>query len=480
MNSGDNMKESFNKFKKKIILEVLIKCLVFSFSLGLIAFSLPLLIIKIMKIQFNILYLVLIGLGVFILMFGFLFLLLKPNNKKVAKKIDKDLDLKEKVQTMIEFEHEEGMMIELQRENTISILSNTSIKKLSMRFGVFFFTFVILAMSLCVTAFAIPGYKEEVKETENEQEEIVDPNYELEKYEILKIKEIIEKVEKSSINSSLKSKYVSKLYELIDQLEIVEKESEMKETVLGVISYVQVELDKVNTNNEIYGVLKVSDYGTVVTIATQINALDIEQLGNAIDGIEIAISGVYAAIAELDVSFGRILKASKLDKTDELYIALIKLVDDLNAVKSTSDVTTEVKSVVDNNIDNILAAAQKQKDNKDIADYIEHELTILFRLNEDSNTEGNGSGNGSGSNGNGNEGNEIVDNTGGLGKGEELFGSNDSFYDPESGKVVYGDVIAKYFGDILGKLDEGVIPEELREYFDYYYNILYGDLEDME
>ena len=481
MNSGDNMKESFNKFKKKIILEILIKCLVFSLSFGLIAFSIPLLIIKIMKIDFNVWYLALIGLGVFSIMFCLLFLILRPNNKKIAIKLDKELNLDEKVQTMIEFENEEGMMVELQRENTISILSNISIKKLSMRFGVFFFSLIFIAMSLCVTAFAIPGYEEPANEDveENIKEEI-DPDYNLERYEILKLREIIEVVEKSSINSSLKTKYVAKLNELIVALETIDKESVMKETVLGVISYVQLELDKVNTNNEIYSVLKVSDYGTVITIATQINLLDIEQLGNAIDGIEIAISGNYSAIAELNNSFGKILKDSKLDKTDELYVTIIKLVDELNSIKSDANIVSEVKNVVDSNIDSIISAAQKQRDNKDIADYIERELTILFKLNEESNSEGNGSGNGSNQDGNGDENHEIIDNSGGLGKGEILFGSDDSFYDPESGKVVYGDVITKYFGDILGKLDEGVIPEELREYFDFYYNILFGDLEDTE
>ena len=51
----------------------------------------------------------------------------------------------------------------------------------------------------------------------------------------------------------------------------------------------------------------------------------------------------------------------------------------------------------------------------------------------------------------------------------------DAFFDPEKGVVVYGDVITGYYGDILGKLNEGLLDESLREYFEHYYDMLLGD-----
>ena len=54
--------ENFNKFKNKIVLEILLKCIIAGFSIGLIVFSIPLIYLKVKGIEFNVLYLVLISL----------------------------------------------------------------------------------------------------------------------------------------------------------------------------------------------------------------------------------------------------------------------------------------------------------------------------------------------------------------------------------------------------------------------------------
>ena len=49
MNGCEVMQDSFNKFKKKVLLEVLIKTITIGLSLGIISFSAPLLYFKINK-----------------------------------------------------------------------------------------------------------------------------------------------------------------------------------------------------------------------------------------------------------------------------------------------------------------------------------------------------------------------------------------------------------------------------------------------
>ena len=87
------MQDGYLKFKKKIMLEVLIKSLSFSIALGLIVFSAPLIYFKLKEIKFNLLYLILISVGVIVLSFIIIYLILKPSEKKIAKRIDKQLDL---------------------------------------------------------------------------------------------------------------------------------------------------------------------------------------------------------------------------------------------------------------------------------------------------------------------------------------------------------------------------------------------------
>ena len=76
--------------------------------------------------------------------------------------------------------------------------------------------------------------------------------------------------------------------------------------------------------------------------------------------------------------------------------------------------------------------------------------------------------------------NEGGVNEGGLGTGKPLYGSDDTFFDPEKGEVVYGDVISAYYGLILGKLNDGTLPESYKENFDYYFKLLFGTLEENE
>ena len=112
-----------------------------------------------------------------------------------------------------------------------------------------------------------------------------------------------------------------------------------------------------------------------------------------------------------------------------------------------------------------------------IADVILNSCLCLVYEEDEDNVDNNG---GDPSEDDGNKDDIQEGNQGGLGTGETLFGSNEEFFDPEEGKVVYGDVITGYFGNINEKFSDGVIPEELREFFEKYYNILFGDKKDNE
>ena len=54
-----------------------------------------------------------------------------------------------------------------------------------------------------------------------------------------------------------------------------------------------------------------------------------------------------------------------------------------------------------------------------------------------------------------------------------FFETSRAVFDPEEGTVKYGDVITNYYGEIIGKLNDGTIPEEYREYLEQYFDIIY-------
>ena len=120
--------------------------------------------------------------------------------------------------------------------------------------------------------------------------------------------------------------------------------------------------------------------------------------------------------------------------------------------------------------------------NQKIAKYIETSLKAIFGLNngntDDPNNNSSGVFNPSNPDQSGKEPEGPV--SGGLGTGEVLFGSKDAFFDYEKGLVEYGDVITTYYGLLVGKFNDGTIPEELKEFFEQYYDILFGIEEDTE
>lgn len=466
--------ENFNKFKNKIVLEILLKCIVTGFSVGLIVFSIPLIYIKVKGIEFNVIYLVLIALGVMLLIVGLGYLIFKPNKVRIAKRLDKEFKMNEKVQTMVEFENEEGFMIELQRQNTLNILSDISVKSLSMRFSIVLLILLVISCACGVTAFALPSH-EDLPTVETPE-----PTYEVDDWTILAIKNIIDKVKTSTAEDKLKTKYISMLEELIIELETnIDKESQMKAYVIELIDDILLELDKVNTNNEVFFILKDSDNSLITSLAVDINLLDVNDIRNHIINISALINGSAEAVTEFNNDFGAVLKASNLDKNDELFKTLYKLAEDLYATRNSDNVRTAVEEVINKNIDSIMNVIEIQAENYRIAHYIEFELNSIFGL-ENNETDSSGDEEDDEQQKNPYEDedkdkDENINNSGGLGTGDVLFGSNDQFFDPDKGVVEYGDVITGYYGEILGKLNEGLLDENLREYFEYYYNMLLGN-----
>ena len=468
------MENGFNKFKKKIMLEVLINSIIFGFSLGLATFAIPFLYIKINKIDFNIIYLILIGLVMSLLMFTICYLIIKPSKKKIAIRVDRELNLNEKVQTMVEYENKDGFIVKVQREDTLSILSNTSIKTLSMKISVFLIVLLILACSVCVTALAIPSENE----GSGEIPEIEDPDYDVDDWTLKALHDLIEYVEKAEFDGGLKTLYLDKLNALLNEVKDYEKFSEMVDSVTKVIYFVEVELDKLNTSNEIYKVLIESESLQVDLLAGQIYFLNPEKVKLALEGFIILINGNKDAIVELaNNKFASLLTESSIDNNDPLYKTVLDFANEIDKCRDREDVNNSVINVVNKSIDPIVSSVIDQKANSDVCEYIVDALISIFGLEEILEDEfGSNS-----SDGKEDEEDEDIKlpttGQGGLGTGELEVGSDDLIFDIEEGIVKYGEVIERYYGDIIGKLQEGTISEELRTYFNKYFDELFGDIQ---
>ena len=72
-------------------------------------------------------------------------------------------------------------------------------------------------------------------------------------------------------------------------------------------------------------------------------------------------------------------------------------------------------------------------------------------------------------------------NSGGLGSGEMIFGSNDTIYDPDrEAYVTYGEVLKDYYARITDLLVDGKLTPELEDALNDYFAILFNGSENRE
>ncbi|MDE7453745.1 MAG: hypothetical protein K2N22_04985, partial [Clostridia bacterium] len=120
------MDKNFSRFKKRVWLQILIKCIAIGLSAAAFAVNSVLLPCKLCGVNLFWLYYVLIGIGAFLIGGGITFVCLKTDDKKIAKLLDKELGLQERVQTALECQGEIGDIYELQRASASIALGGTT------------------------------------------------------------------------------------------------------------------------------------------------------------------------------------------------------------------------------------------------------------------------------------------------------------------------------------------------------------------
>ncbi len=127
------MDANFVKFKKKVWLDILIKCIAAGLAVGFVAVNAVLLPCRLYGINLFWLYYVLIALGGIVIGGGIALLFLKTDDRKIAKRLDDELKLSERVQTSYEYRLESGEIYEIQRADTSAALKAKSIKALPFK-----------------------------------------------------------------------------------------------------------------------------------------------------------------------------------------------------------------------------------------------------------------------------------------------------------------------------------------------------------
>lgn len=463
------MSLQFLKIKRKIRFETILKCSAVSLSLGILVSSILIIIYKSLGLEYNLLYFILIGLGVFIVFDIVLFLIFNPSDVKVAKRIDKQLNLKEKIHTMVEYEDKNGPLVGLQRKDAEDKLASISIKKFKMKFSYYLLILPLMALAVCATSIII-------KAKEPQQPPIEEP-ISGDPYAILQIRIIIREVEANNVlMPAAKEAFVSHLEELIDNVNVenITRNQEVS-FVNQTITEVSNSSSRVNSIDEIILALKNSNNEDMHALGIAISEYSAETMNSSLDTIRAYL--VHASpserrrrLEEYNVEGFDLIANERLEATDEMNVFFVNLQKNLTTAIESQTYNDDILQVIETAKSDLEAVVIKQQETLVVANYIEQSLIEIFQLPNNDETPVNpappigGVGDETTGEGNG----------GGGGSGDIIFAGDDLFYDPDGGLLPYYEVISKYMTYIDSLIADGVIDEELRGYYVEYFNSLYN------
>ena len=124
---------SFAKFKKRLMLQRILRALMLGGAGGMALGSVSLILSKRNLLPFEPIASIFVGIAAFLLVGGITYLLTHVSDRELAARLDSDFGLSARVQTMVEYSGEEGDMLAMQRQDADEKLAGISPKRLKFR-----------------------------------------------------------------------------------------------------------------------------------------------------------------------------------------------------------------------------------------------------------------------------------------------------------------------------------------------------------
>lgn len=422
-----------------------------------------------------------VGIGAGLLVGAVTFLLLRKGDLRLAERIDREFGLRERVQTMVAFQGEDSDMLRIQREDTeerLRQVKSVGAKKTAM---VLHMVALVLAVAVFAVGLILPA------QAVVEPPAPTEPAYEVTNWQEDAMRELIAYAEKSDMSEDAKAQVVEQLEKLLDDLLRGVTEAQMKPTVISAVSQIYRINDQANSHDAITESLGLMQdrrknmlndiFGNVSTNdgKLQVQAEKLRSEFGTEDGI--------LQLINFGGDFEMQLKANGMyDETDPLFAVAFKLARDMQAIgeayKNTLDENGE-NGDLDTALDQFgvalsdmrLAAgpALAQQDiNNDTTVYVVKQLCRIFDIEESELPE-----NPEESTDQDEDDQELTN--GGYGSGEMQYAGDDELYDYKNNDIVhYGELINDYYAAAYEKLVSGKVDENIKQFIQDYYGILFG------
>jgi len=468
------MNRGFAKFKEKIRFNAIVKCLLSGFSAVAAALGGTMLGVRLCEAELPwYLYLV-IGFGAALLGAGVPFavyarILLGIGDKRIAKRLDRDMDMGERAQTLVEFRGSEGEMIALQREDTEQRLSVASADGYAGAGLLGFLIAAGLALAILVTGLVWPAPTEYVPPVDE------NPPFEATDLQRAALMELIEEVRESGMEESARNRTVAQLEALLVAMDVGFTENAMREKVKSAIKAIDEVVDSVNSFDEIKAALGKKDGEEIAAVYSALGSLTVFQTRESFDTFRGLFLGEDAAqrLVRCATDIQDALDGVEVTENDRLLSAVLGLATALNsAANGGSGLTSAIAAACDSAIDVIAPVKEQQRVNYQVGEHAVESLMSIFGLtaSDVGRTE-------SGDHGDYDDDQDDNDkmNSGGIGSGELVFGDDGMVLDINTGEFVkYSELLTEYVRLFNEKRQDGLLDELIEKYGDDYFALLYG------
>ncbi len=468
------MGKHFAIARRKTRLAAFVTAVILGIGVGVIAASGVLLAFKLTGKDSGVIYYIASG-ALAVLASLVSYLAFMPSEKKLAKRLDEEHGLDEKVRTMIQFKHSDDAFMKLQREDADEKLGK--VKIVPWRKKQLLAAILVLVMSVgCFTgAIAVPRMPDGSVEP---------PMSDFDKQLVLaELAELVHMVETSLVEETLKADTLSELKSLVEFVKTHEYMSEMKSKAIQTVLNTSKVFNKINSATKIGACFADSSISALKELGVGLSEISGTKSKKALEAIwELLISSTAENFIFVSDEISSAMRSSGITYQNNLASLLSNLASALRVVPE-GEMTAE--QAFGDVISKVSSELMVQNINKRVVqDQVIPKLCEIFNITSDDLAEFEGGG-------------EIEteppkselppldeDDTeaeepdapiggGGMGTGDLVYGSNDVIYDPYTNTyVAYGTLLAEYNAKAIDMLEDGKIPPDFSDFVNEYFKTL--------
>lgn len=406
--------------------------------------------------------------------------LLRKSDLQLAEKIDKERMLRERVQTMVAYQNDDGAVAQLQRQDTENRLKQvrsmlTNAGSLAAQMAVLVISFVVFMVGIMLPA-------EAVQAGPTTQTQPTEPFYEATDWQKAALEELIEHVNASQMEGAVKTPVTESLTQLRQLLDTPVRVSQVQAKVVENMVQAYALADEANSHDDMHKVLSMMGQKVGAYLSYCMGNLALEDYDEKMAMAEVLLKqDNYANIGKIAAEVMVVLTHSEYDSKDPLYAAVEKFGQELTAAaqalenKNLVDARQMTGEAIYNLRSDAALALEQQWLNKEEAVYVVNTLAEIFSISgslipkdpdrtyELDNSE------------------PPPELEGAQGSGQMQYPSDDKVYDYENNlHVIYHEILDAYYKAMTNDAMDGKFSEEIEKFLREYFASLQTNKDDEE